>query len=164
MPSQAEAKAQAAYLRAKAGWDASQEEQSCAQCGATGAKLKRCKACYRASYCGKECARLAWPTHKKVCGKAPQIEDSIDSADPDVELARPGRWPTYTIGLPAHLTGYPEGFTCPVEVPAWMFETDCAVEKCATPSTMATQVRGPPRKCAIQFPTTQPHTPTPPRF
>ena len=30
---------------------------------------RKCTACKTAYYCGKECQRKAWKTHKKVCGK-----------------------------------------------------------------------------------------------
>ena len=35
--------------------------------GVDGKKLKQCKRCYGAQYCGKDCQRIHWPTHKKIC-------------------------------------------------------------------------------------------------
>ena len=42
---------------------------NCSRCG-TPAKAK-CTGCGSAFYCGEDCQHKDWPTHKKVCGKAP---------------------------------------------------------------------------------------------
>lgn len=40
--------------------------QQCDECGATCA-LQRCAKCKVAGYCGSECQKRAWPTHKPIC-------------------------------------------------------------------------------------------------
>ena len=58
----------------------------CAACGARGGapgvKLSKCRTCQGVSYCGKDCQRAAWPTHRPVCrvrttntwgGKRPRV-------------------------------------------------------------------------------------------
>ena len=43
----------------------------CDACGAKGGdggvKLSTCRTCQGVSYCGKNCQRAAWPTHRPVC-------------------------------------------------------------------------------------------------
>ncbi len=45
----------------------------CAHCGELGFQLPKCSRCAESSspprYCGKECQRAHWPTHKGGCGK-----------------------------------------------------------------------------------------------
>jgi hypothetical protein len=36
-------------------------------------KLKSCSKCYQVHYCSKACQRIAWPEHKKMCGKLDEI-------------------------------------------------------------------------------------------
>lgn len=51
--------------------------KACSHCGVTDLKLQFCTACITAGracpagYCGKECQKKAWPTHKKVCKRLP---------------------------------------------------------------------------------------------
>ena len=39
----------------------------CATCGTQGASLRECTSCKSVWYCGKECQRLHWFSHKKIC-------------------------------------------------------------------------------------------------
>jgi hypothetical protein len=43
-------------------------EPTCACCGVTG-ELQRCARCKDVHFCGRECQKQAWPTHKKRCAK-----------------------------------------------------------------------------------------------
>eukprot|EP00798_Chlamydomonas_sp_ICE-L_P015658 gene15658-21764_t len=51
--------------------------KSCVECGLEeggGKKLKKCKSCQGASYCGKECQKADWPRHKPNPGhNAPML-------------------------------------------------------------------------------------------
>ena len=50
-------------------------EPSCAQCGLQGVPLKSCGRCMEAAYCGTECQKAAWKTHKKECAKPLPVDD-----------------------------------------------------------------------------------------
>lgn len=46
--------------------------RACALCGKSksdGLKLQACAACKAVCYCGRDCQRSHWPTHKAACGK-----------------------------------------------------------------------------------------------
>jgi hypothetical protein len=43
-------------------------ERQCIGCGKTG-QIKQCSGCHKVALCSKECARVAWPTHKTDCRK-----------------------------------------------------------------------------------------------
>ena len=43
----------------------------CAACGKEVSKRKQCSRCKSVNYCSKECQRLDWPKHQKVCKKKP---------------------------------------------------------------------------------------------
>lgn len=52
-----------------------EKAETCAVCGKKG-KVLRCAKCKYAAYCGKECQRADWASHKKECKKiAKQIEN-----------------------------------------------------------------------------------------
>ena len=40
---------------------------TCAYCNASSTKLMSCTRCGKAKYCGKDCQRMDWKNHKKVC-------------------------------------------------------------------------------------------------
>ena len=56
----------------------------CADCGKEGGvSLKACKACMLVKYCGAECQRYHWPTHKKLCKqRAAELRDEALFKDP----------------------------------------------------------------------------------
>ncbi len=41
----------------------------CGGCGKTATTLSTCGRCMKTRYCGRECQKKHWPTHKKFCGK-----------------------------------------------------------------------------------------------
>lgn len=43
----------------------------CLACGKAGESLLRCSRCRSAHFCSRECQRMAWPSHKRVCTAAP---------------------------------------------------------------------------------------------
>jgi hypothetical protein len=45
-----------------------QDEGSCAACGEEKA-MKKCSRCKSVSYCGQECQKLDWFSHKKFCNR-----------------------------------------------------------------------------------------------
>ncbi|KAJ1467183.1 hypothetical protein T484DRAFT_1646020, partial [Baffinella frigidus] len=49
---------------------------SCSHCGKQGgAALRRCARCKQASYCGADCQKEAWKTHKGACAAPPPPGD-----------------------------------------------------------------------------------------
>mmetsp|Transcript_45848 Transcript_45848/g.105754 ORF Transcript_45848/g.105754 Transcript_45848/m.105754 type:complete len:154 (+) Transcript_45848:625-1086(+) len=69
----------------------------CIGCGATHG-LKRCDKCGKARFCGMDCMRQTWPTHKRCCkewaaeeppGATKDFEDAVDVMTlPSKELKR----------------------------------------------------------------------------
>ena len=55
----------------------------CSFCRATG-KMKCCGVC-KASYCGEECQRVAWPTHKLTCKPRDAAPSAAPAAAPAAE-------------------------------------------------------------------------------
>ena len=49
-----------------------QEEPSCAHCDKKSASLQTCSRCHKAQYCGRDCQKAAWKTHKKDCSPSAQ--------------------------------------------------------------------------------------------
>jgi hypothetical protein len=58
--------------------------ESCAHCGKTGKRFKRCSACKEALYCGAECQHANWKRHKKTC-KPPlslyDVSENVNAAN-----------------------------------------------------------------------------------
>lgn len=53
--------------------------RQCGQCEATDKKLSRCARCHITMYCGLECQKAHWPTHKQVCREpSPKPEAALD--------------------------------------------------------------------------------------
>jgi hypothetical protein len=49
-------------------WDSNAPRcQKCQKQGSDAAPLKRCGACKKATYCGRECSRADWKDHKEEC-------------------------------------------------------------------------------------------------
>jgi splicing suppressor protein 51 len=48
------------------------EEPSCAHCDKKSASLQTCSRCHKVQYCGRECQKAAWKTHKKDCSPSAQ--------------------------------------------------------------------------------------------
>jgi splicing suppressor protein 51 len=48
------------------------EEPSCAHCDKKSASLQTCPRCHKAQYCGRDCQKAAWKTHKKDCSPSAQ--------------------------------------------------------------------------------------------
>jgi len=46
---------------------------TCGWCDSTPSKFYRCSICHIEKYCGRECQRSHWPTHKKVCQIKPTL-------------------------------------------------------------------------------------------
>mmetsp|Transcript_5336 Transcript_5336/g.13536 ORF Transcript_5336/g.13536 Transcript_5336/m.13536 type:complete len:93 (+) Transcript_5336:1089-1367(+) len=49
----------------------------CASCGSVqeeSKQFKRCGGCRLVYFCGSDCQKVAWKTHKKVCGKPPEVD------------------------------------------------------------------------------------------
>ena len=44
------------------------DSEGCSACGEDGAE-KKCSSCKSVQYCGQECQKLHWFSHKKVCKK-----------------------------------------------------------------------------------------------
>jgi hypothetical protein len=55
------------------------DRQACAACGVSSVKLLNCGRCQNENYCGVDCQKRAWKTHKKVCGKKKVSESSSNS-------------------------------------------------------------------------------------
>jgi len=56
--------------------------KTCAKCGKSGSDFRRCSRCKEARYCGVECQKTHWPTHKADCKPAsekpkPADEDTV---------------------------------------------------------------------------------------
>lgn len=77
---------------------ASDEASACQTCGAT-RTTKRCGKCRMVGYCDRECQRLHWFAHKKVCARAialgdkagslsPSPKEKIDTSDLQAELSK----------------------------------------------------------------------------
>ncbi|KAG8923201.1 hypothetical protein FRC02_011292 [Tulasnella sp. 418] len=58
---------------------------TCMRCakeaGRDGASIRRCGRCNRATYCGKECQTMDWPTHKIECRQIVQEMELLRLAD-----------------------------------------------------------------------------------
>ena len=53
--------------------------RKCEQCESTDKKLSRCARCHIVMYCGLECQKAHWPTHKLVCiAPPPKPEAPLD--------------------------------------------------------------------------------------
>lgn len=50
----------------------SKAPEVCAQCSKTGGSLKPCNKCHTTLYCGKDCQKAHFKTHKKVCASLAQ--------------------------------------------------------------------------------------------
>jgi splicing suppressor protein 51 len=48
------------------------EEPSCAHCDKKSASLQTCSRCHKVQYCGRDCQKSAWKTHKKECSALAQ--------------------------------------------------------------------------------------------
>ena len=58
----------------------------CAFCLRRDVELKNCTRCMTARYCGKECQKIHWGSHKHLC-KAVGEKNAIEVSIPDVELS-----------------------------------------------------------------------------
>ena len=60
----------------------------CSQCskatGKDGTKLKLCSRCKMVYFCSSACQRLAWPTHKQVCGSKHKEKKSVKISKKDL--------------------------------------------------------------------------------
>jgi hypothetical protein len=54
-------------LKSDVNYKVSQPAIGCALCGQNEGKLKMCQGCKSTYYCGKDCQKKDWKTHKKVC-------------------------------------------------------------------------------------------------
>ena len=73
---QPSAAAAAAAAAAPAG-----SRRACGACGATSSKLMTCSGCRAAQYCGTDCARRAWPSHKAFCkAEAARLKEAAGAA------------------------------------------------------------------------------------
>lgn len=50
---------------------AAEEQHSCGGCGNVSTTLQRCHGCQSIYYCGRDCQRAHWTTHKKMCQSRP---------------------------------------------------------------------------------------------
>ncbi|KAH7087636.1 hypothetical protein FB567DRAFT_525393 [Paraphoma chrysanthemicola] len=57
---------------AKSSTTASTQPQTCAQCAKSPDTLKQCLKCHSVSYCGKDCQKAHFKSHKKVCASLAQ--------------------------------------------------------------------------------------------
>lgn len=75
---EAEAKAKTANVKVKTekAPKPAQQEERCASCGSP-ASGNKCGSCKSVSYCGRDCQRAHWPTHKAEC--KPQSNSNSDS-------------------------------------------------------------------------------------
>lgn len=55
------------------------EKKKCAKCGKVDEAIKNCSRCLQVGYCGPECQKLDWPSHKQVCVKKPSGEEKGES-------------------------------------------------------------------------------------
>ena len=58
---------------------------SCAECGASGAGFQKCGQCAVVYYCGVECQKKAWPTHKLECRRIAETAAATESAGSTLE-------------------------------------------------------------------------------
>lgn len=67
------------------------EEPSCAHCNKKSASLQTCSRCHKAQYCGRDCQKAAWKTHKKDCSPSAQSagpENKAKQAIPESNKAK----------------------------------------------------------------------------
>jgi hypothetical protein len=67
----------------------------CAHCGLEASTLLACSGCHRVSYCGKECQRKDWKSHKKECRASAKNKSGAPS--PVKEMLN---WSLYMLLLP----------------------------------------------------------------
>eukprot|EP00742_Colponemidia_sp_Colp-10_P004646 GILJ01004957.1.p1 GENE.GILJ01004957.1~~GILJ01004957.1.p1 ORF type:complete len:535 (-),score=53.71 GILJ01004957.1:37-1641(-) len=77
-------------------------EASCAQCGKSSAKLKKCSLCKQVAYCNVDCQRAAWKEHKPRC-QGGSTASSAAAAVPASTPAAPASSPAVTSWTPAML-------------------------------------------------------------
>jgi len=66
----------------------------CDHCGQTIQRLRRCAACRRAFFCGRDCQRAAWPRHREVCGIRNSVADNASNTSPRSASKGEGRLAT----------------------------------------------------------------------
>ena len=73
----------------------------CSNCGTSDQVSKRCSGCKLSWYCGRECQRAHWPSHKVLCGNgaAYHILCYGDSLTAGYHHGRKPTGPDHTVGL-----------------------------------------------------------------